>query len=46
MNKGLNVSDDDKENIMPIAASFEILNGEEEEKKGMEEFKGKRKPSK
>ena len=46
MTKGQNVSDDDKENMMPNASSSEFHQGEVEEKKGMEEFKGYKKPFK
>ena len=43
MTKGHSTGDDDKENFMPNHSSLPFLQGEEEEKKGGEEFKGRKK---
>ena len=43
MTKGHNVNDDDKENLMPNHSSLPFEQGEEEEKKVQEEFKGHKK---
>ena len=44
MTKGHKVNDDDKENMNPNASALALLQGEEEEKKRMEEFKGRKRP--
>ena len=43
MTKGHSTGDDDKENFMPNNSSIPFQQGDEEEKKGGEEFKGQKK---